>query len=192
MQHTSALIIAALAAVAQAIRFDFPGNGFTPVTGEPITLNFSEGVPGDTATITLKNGPSSNLQEVEVIGTVEIGEDGTGSFTWTPSDVVSGTYALEISDSEDENWSPQFTLVGDTTTTIETSTTTATSTSTTETSATTTDESSTITTTTMGNSTTLSTSMSSTSTGKLETSGVALLRKISLTRAILFYSYYYL
>ncbi|KAI1773985.1 Ser-Thr-rich glycosyl-phosphatidyl-inositol-anchored membrane family-domain-containing protein [Hypoxylon cercidicola] len=60
-------------------------------------------------TLTLKDGPSENL---ETVGELTSGETGE-SYTWVPSSSLpSGTYALEISDGTDVNYSKQFEVTG--------------------------------------------------------------------------------
>ncbi|KAI8965280.1 Ser-Thr-rich glycosyl-phosphatidyl-inositol-anchored membrane family-domain-containing protein [Daldinia sp. FL1419] len=59
--------------------------------------------------LTLKDGPSDNLKTVSDLTS---GETGT-SYTWIPSSsLTSGTYALEISDGTDVNYSQQFEISG--------------------------------------------------------------------------------
>ncbi|KAJ2892714.1 hypothetical protein MKZ38_009437 [Zalerion maritima] len=107
MQFSSGIVLAALAAIANAIQFDFDGS-FAPEAGVPITLNWS-GAEGP-VTITLKNGASGDLKTVEVITSGQT----SGSFTWTPDeDLPTDTYALEITDGTDTNYTPQFELEGD-------------------------------------------------------------------------------
>lgn len=100
-------VLAALAAIAQAIQFDFDAAGFAPVAGVPITLKWSDAA--GPVTITLMNGPIGNLKDVQ---TITSGQS-SGSFTWTPpKDIPTDVYALKITDGASTNYSPQFNYVG--------------------------------------------------------------------------------
>lgn len=101
------LVAAALAVVAGAVRIDIPASGLAPIEGQPIEIFYSEATAP--VTITLKNGPSDDLQDVQVIGD---GPAGAGSITWTPDGLPSGMYALEITDGTGVNYSPQFSYQG--------------------------------------------------------------------------------
>ncbi|KAI3334757.1 Ser-Thr-rich glycosyl-phosphatidyl-inositol-anchored membrane family-domain-containing protein [Ustulina deusta] len=62
-------------------------------------------------TLTLKNGPENNLNDVETITTGATGD----SFLWpVDSDLPSGDYAIEISDGTDINYSQMFPVAGTT------------------------------------------------------------------------------
>ncbi|KAI1817725.1 hypothetical protein GGS20DRAFT_531508 [Poronia punctata] len=92
-------------------------------------------------TLTLKDGPKGNLQDVQVLTTGGSG----GSFVWAVDTALpNGDYAIEIKDGDDVNYSPQFPVTGGVDATTSTSATVSTVTSTvTSASETTTSESST-------------------------------------------------
>jgi len=109
-------------------------------------------------TITLKNGPATDLKDVNVITG---GVDGTAEkYTWSvPADLPADTYALEIDDlSGVPNYSIQFQLIGGVTTTSSSASSTSSSASSTSTD-------STVTLTSSGTSTSTTTSGTSSSTG---------------------------
>lgn len=116
MLFSAGVIVAAIVAAVQAVRFDFPAGGFTPQMGVPITLSWSEA--NGPVTITLKNGASQDLQDVRVI----VSSSTASSFVWTPQNLPADSYALEITDGQDTNFSPTFSLAGDTTATTDTAT----------------------------------------------------------------------
>jgi len=103
----SAILVAALAAVAQA-GVAFLNSEYVVEAGKPFELKWG----GNTGpvTITLKDGPVKALVDVMVI---DSNDSGT-SFTWTPpATLPSGLYAFEIKDSTGvPNYSPQFTFQG--------------------------------------------------------------------------------
>ncbi|KAK4145437.1 Ser-Thr-rich glycosyl-phosphatidyl-inositol-anchored membrane family-domain-containing protein [Dichotomopilus funicola] len=75
--------------------------------GQPFTFKW-DNAQGP-VTITLVTGQSKDLKPVTTITT---GETGT-SYTWTPSDLPSGTYAIQIDDASGEpNYSVPFTYQG--------------------------------------------------------------------------------
>jgi len=137
----TALSMAALAVAKPA----FLNTGFDFKEGEPFTLEFS-GCEGG-CTISLQHGPEDNLLDFEALTTDATG----GSFTFTPENIPSDTYAFKIveNDSGEDNWSKQFEYEGEgdpiptvtvTMTAEPTSTTTSTTTSAPETTETTTTE----------------------------------------------------
>lgn len=107
MYYYSGLLVAILAAVASAVQFDLPLGGLSPIEGQPIEISYSQA--DGPVTITLKNGPSDNLQTVVVIGR---GPAGRGSITWTPENLATDTYALEIVDGRGINYSNPFAYQG--------------------------------------------------------------------------------
>ncbi|KAI1468637.1 Ser-Thr-rich glycosyl-phosphatidyl-inositol-anchored membrane family-domain-containing protein [Daldinia caldariorum] len=75
--------------------------------GKPFEVTWSDAA--GPVSLTLKDGPSDNLKTVSELTS---GETGT-SYTWVPSsDLSSGTYALEINDGSDVNYSQQFEISG--------------------------------------------------------------------------------
>lgn len=169
--------LAVVAAAAPALAIELTNTAYAVEAGKPFTLTWadSEGP----VTVTLKNGASTDLKDVEVIASGVT----TSSFTWTPpSSLPSDTYAFEVSDSSSKspNYSPQFTFAGSAASasvssgSSSTASTTSASVSTTLSSLTITsssasatasaNSSSTITSTSSGNSTTTSSSSSSTRT----------------------------
>ncbi|KAI0842843.1 Ser-Thr-rich glycosyl-phosphatidyl-inositol-anchored membrane family-domain-containing protein [Hypoxylon sp. FL0890] len=75
--------------------------------GKPFEITWS-GATGP-VTLTLKDGSSDNLQTVGEITSGQTGE----SYTWVPdSSLSTGTYALEINDGTDVNYSKQFDVEG--------------------------------------------------------------------------------
>jgi hypothetical protein len=163
------LVAFAAAALAKPI---LTNSNYDIVEDEAFTIKWSNAQ--GPVTITLKTGPSTALKTVTTI----VADESSTSFTWTPTDLPSGTYALEITDSSGEpNYSPQFQYVG--TGTLPTSsessasstvarTSSSAAASTTESSSSNTEESSTSTEsssiTSASNSTTISTTPTSTST----------------------------
>lgn len=129
---------AVLAFAASALAVKFTNSNFDVEEGEPFTITWQDAE--GPVTITLVEGPEKNLKPVTVITTS--GSD--GSFTWTPEDLPSGTYAFEIIDDTNvKNWSLRFQYTGTgTVTTTETPTSTAESSTSTEASTTTTSSSS--------------------------------------------------
>lgn len=106
MKFFSVLLVALMAVLAEA-KVAFTNSVYDVQLGKPFTLLWA----GNTGpvNITLKNGPKDNLKTVLVIDT----NDSGSSFTWTPPTTLpSDTYAFEIKDSVDTNWSPQFTFQG--------------------------------------------------------------------------------
>ncbi|KAK6948459.1 hypothetical protein Daesc_010225 [Daldinia eschscholtzii] len=76
-------------------------------TGKAFEITWSDAV--GPVSLTLKDGPSDNLKTVSELTS---GETGT-SYTWVPSSsLTSGTYALEINDGTDVNYSEQFQISG--------------------------------------------------------------------------------
>ncbi|KAJ4394219.1 hypothetical protein N0V93_003436 [Gnomoniopsis smithogilvyi] len=159
----AARLLAFSAAISQALALVALTNTNWAVTEDtPFEITWTDA--NGPVTLLLKDGPSSNLATV---ATIASGLTGT-SFSWTPTGIPSGTYAVEITDSEDTNYGSQFTYAGTgsaTTTSAATSATTASSTATDSTS--TTDSSSTTdsTSTTSSASTLTTSTVASTSNG---------------------------
>ncbi|KZL70179.1 extracellular matrix protein [Colletotrichum tofieldiae] len=109
MKSFTSVLVAGFAALAQAVQLT--NSNFDVQAGEPFTITWSDAQ--GPVTLTLKNGPSTNLATVQ---TITSGQTGT-SFTWTPSSTLpSDQYAIEISDgSGTPNYSGQFTLTTDVT-----------------------------------------------------------------------------
>ncbi|CAK7223472.1 hypothetical protein SCUCBS95973_005191 [Sporothrix curviconia] len=106
MKFAVASVFAALAATATAIPA-FTNSAFDLVPGSTFTLTWGNAT--GPVTIYLATGESSDLTKVQTIDS----DDESGSFTWTvPTDLVTGTYAFEITDSTGTNYSKQFTLTG--------------------------------------------------------------------------------
>ncbi|KAL2161430.1 hypothetical protein VTH06DRAFT_7991 [Thermothelomyces fergusii] len=100
----SAILAFAAAALA---RPRFTNSNFFIEEGQPFTLTW-EGAAG-TVDIKLKTGDPENLETVAVLA----GEITGNSFTWTPTDLPSGTYAFEITDETGEsNYSKQWVYEG--------------------------------------------------------------------------------
>ncbi|KAI0385790.1 Ser-Thr-rich glycosyl-phosphatidyl-inositol-anchored membrane family-domain-containing protein [Hypomontagnella monticulosa] len=128
--------------------------------GKPFEITWSEAT--GPVTLTLKDGPSDNLVTVSQITSGATGE----SFTWTPStSLPSGTYAIEINDGTDVNYSKQFEVTGGSASSSTSASSTASRTSSTVTSTTTSSE-----TTSSASSTTSSTSESTSTSGTTSTS----------------------
>lgn len=101
----SSLIFAGLAYAQVA----FTNSDFSEIeAGTPFEITWAEAT--GPVTITLKTGPSDNLETVTTIASNQSGE----SFSWTPSATLSPgeQYALEITDGTDVNYSVQFTVGG--------------------------------------------------------------------------------
>ncbi|MCJ1419785.1 hypothetical protein MMC32_006141 [Xylographa parallela] len=90
--------------------------GATVQAGVPVQLAWSGGDGVSAVTITLKQGPQTDLTTVAIIT-----GDATGnSYTWTPSSSLPNAddYALQISQGiDDSNYSGTFSLTGGSTTT---------------------------------------------------------------------------
>ncbi|KAJ6103409.1 hypothetical protein N7486_005836 [Penicillium sp. IBT 16267x] len=71
--------------------------------GKPVTLTWTGGNTNGPVTLTLRKGPSGNLQDVEII--TDQAKDGT--FTWTPgSNIKEGeTYAFQVTQDGERNYS---------------------------------------------------------------------------------------
>ncbi|WQF77809.1 hypothetical protein CDEST_02823 [Colletotrichum destructivum] len=109
MKSFTSVLVAGFAALAQAVQLT--NSNYDVQAGEPFTFTWSDAQ--GPVTLTLKNGPSNNLNTVQVITS---GQSGT-SFTWTPpSTLASDQYAIEITDGTGTpNYSEQFTLTTDVT-----------------------------------------------------------------------------
>lgn len=119
--------VAALTVLATAVmaKPTLLNSAFDVEEGKPFTIKFS-GCEGG-CTITLQNGESTNLKDVEVLTSSAEGSE----FTFTPSNLPSDTYNFKIvnNDSGEENYSAQFEYTG--TGTLPTNTVTGTVTNTT-------------------------------------------------------------
>ncbi|RYP24810.1 hypothetical protein DL765_000356 [Monosporascus sp. GIB2] len=105
MKFTVSSIILAGLAAAKVILTNDDFSGIE--AGEPFTITWAEAT--GPVTITLKDGPADALTTVSTITSGQTGD----SFTWTPSESLpSGTYAFEISDGSDVNYSEQFQVSG--------------------------------------------------------------------------------
>lgn len=109
MKFTLSACVAVLAAIAEA-RVQFTNSNFVVEAGKPFELTWS-GATGP-VTISLKDGPSTNLRTVETL--VSNASGGKATVTLDASQLKSGTYAFGIKDTsgEPENYSQQFNIVG--------------------------------------------------------------------------------
>ncbi|KAG8164835.1 hypothetical protein KVR01_005110 [Diaporthe batatas] len=101
--------IAVVTAAAPALAIQLTNTAYAVEAGQPFTLTWSDSE--GPVTITLKNGASSDLKDVQVIASGIT----TDSFTWTPpSSLPSDLYAFEVTDSsaQSPNYSPQFPFQG--------------------------------------------------------------------------------
>ncbi|KAI0512471.1 Ser-Thr-rich glycosyl-phosphatidyl-inositol-anchored membrane family-domain-containing protein [Xylaria bambusicola] len=140
----SSVVLAALLGFANA-KVELTNSNFDDIEAGStfeITWDDAEGP----VTLTLKNGSEDNLQTVE---TITSGASGS-SYVWSvDSDLVSGDYAIEITDGVDVNYSQMFPVAGtdapsstaSSTVTITRTSTTASSTSSSESTTTTSEES---------------------------------------------------
>ncbi|KAI2464076.1 Ser-Thr-rich glycosyl-phosphatidyl-inositol-anchored membrane family-domain-containing protein [Annulohypoxylon bovei var. microspora] len=151
----ASILLAALPAWA----VQFTNTNFDVTVGEPFAITWSDA--SGPVTLTLKNGPSDNLQTVGEITSGQTGE----SYTWTPSTTLtSGEYALEINDGTEVNYSKQFDITGGTASSSSSSSSVSSTTSSTSSTVSSTTVSST-TTTSSASSTTSSSASSSTTSG---------------------------
>ncbi|KAI1802244.1 hypothetical protein F4811DRAFT_530629 [Daldinia bambusicola] len=96
-------VLAALPAWVNAVAIT--NSNFNGIeVGKSFEITWSDAV--GPVSLTLKDGPSDNLKTVSELTS---GETGT-SYTWVPS--ASGTFALEINDGTDVNYSQQFEVSG--------------------------------------------------------------------------------
>jgi len=107
MKTFASVLVASFAALAQAVKLT--NSNYDVAAGQPFTITWSDAQ--GPVTLTLKNGPSTNLVTVQSIAT---GQSGT-SFVWTPPTTLpSDQYAIEISDGTGApNYSEQFSLATD-------------------------------------------------------------------------------
>ncbi|KAK1600465.1 Ser-Thr-rich glycosyl-phosphatidyl-inositol-anchored membrane family-domain-containing protein [Colletotrichum navitas] len=107
MKTFASVLVASFAALAQAVKLT--NSNYDVAAGQPFTITWSDAQ--GPVTLTLKNGPSTNLATVQSIAT---GQSGT-SFVWTPPTTLpSDQYAIEISDGTGTpNYSEQFSLATD-------------------------------------------------------------------------------
>ncbi|KAI9052734.1 hypothetical protein LZ554_003008 [Drepanopeziza brunnea f. sp. 'monogermtubi'] len=113
MQYSSTVVAAAtLFSMVQAVIITNTPQSFVGVTvGQPLEITWSDA--NGPVTLKLKNGPSTNLNDVLEIAS---GQTGT-SYTWTPASTLpeDTTYAIEIEDSTDTpNYTVQFPITGGT------------------------------------------------------------------------------
>ncbi|KAI2619357.1 Ser-Thr-rich glycosyl-phosphatidyl-inositol-anchored membrane family-domain-containing protein [Hypomontagnella submonticulosa] len=131
--------------------------------GKPFEITWSEAT--GPVTLTLKDGPKDNLETVSQLISGATGE----SYSWTPaSSLPSGTYAIEINDGTDVNYSQQFEVTGGSSSSTSASSTGSRTSSTTITSTTSSETTSSTSSTT--SSTSQSTSTSGTTSGTTSTS----------------------
>ncbi|OLN88796.1 hypothetical protein CCHL11_01990 [Colletotrichum chlorophyti] len=104
MKSFTSILVAGLAAIAQAV--ELTNSNYDIQAGQPFEITWTNAQ--GPVTLTLKNGPETNLQDVSVITSGASGN----SFTWTPSaSLPTDQYAIQITDgSGTPNYSPQFTL----------------------------------------------------------------------------------
>lgn len=124
-----ALTISALAALAVAAdKPKFLNSNFQITEGQSFDLKF-DGCEGG-CTITLQDGPNSNLKDYKVISSkfasmpeqmclnlyanILVASATGGSLAWVPEGVVSGTYAFKITNNANKeyNYSQQFSYLG--------------------------------------------------------------------------------
>ncbi|OAA32990.1 extracellular matrix protein precursor [Moelleriella libera RCEF 2490] len=104
-----AAVVSTLAAVGMAAQPHFLNTDFQVSEGKAFTLKFDNCQGG--CTITLQNGPSTNTKNVKTLTSSATG----GSFTFTPSDLPSGSYNFKITDNgnpSENNFSVPFTYQG--------------------------------------------------------------------------------
>ncbi|KAH6998046.1 hypothetical protein BKA56DRAFT_664674 [Ilyonectria sp. MPI-CAGE-AT-0026] len=103
--------VATIAALATAVTATphLLNTDYTVVIGTPFTIEFDGCAKG--CTILLQNGSSKDLKTVETLTATATG----GSFTWTPKDLPTDTYAYKITENDtgDFNYSGQFEIKGD-------------------------------------------------------------------------------
>ncbi|RDL38568.1 uncharacterized protein BP5553_02908 [Venustampulla echinocandica] len=106
MQFSSLfLAAAALAAVNAAV--ELTNSAYNITAGSTFTITWS--ASAGPVTLTLKNGPSTDLKTVSTIAS-GLGSD---SFTWSvPTSIPADTYAIVIDDGLTSNFSPQFKIAG--------------------------------------------------------------------------------
>ncbi|KAL7628593.1 hypothetical protein AAE478_000108 [Parahypoxylon ruwenzoriense] len=115
-------ILAALPALVNAVVIT--NSNFEGIeVGKPFEITWAEAQ--GPVSLTLKNGESTDLKTV---GEITSGQSGD-SYTWTPStSLPTDTYALEINDGTDVNYSEQFQIQGNAASSSTATTTTATTT----------------------------------------------------------------
>ncbi|MCJ1271691.1 hypothetical protein MMC22_011596 [Lobaria immixta] len=111
MLFAKALVVGAsfvVAALAQS-KIQFTSQPSNVKVGVPVEVTWING-DNTPVTITLREGKSTDLQDVEVLTTTGKG----GSFTWTPSKSLAdgSDYALQISQSGVINFTGQFSISG--------------------------------------------------------------------------------
>jgi len=110
MLFSRSIVAGLLLAATEAVQLTNKAQDYTGVTaGKPLAITWAQAT--GPVTILLKTGPSTNLRTVSTIAS---GQTGT-SYVWTPDTTTpSGTYALEIQDSNGPNYSMQFPISGTT------------------------------------------------------------------------------
>ncbi|KAI9782117.1 MAG: hypothetical protein M1839_005464 [Geoglossum umbratile] len=90
--------------------------------GDSVKITWTGGDPSAPVDLVLRSGDSNNLNVVGAIGS-----GSGGSFTWVvPSNIQSlGTYAIEIKQGGQSNYSPQFAIMGGSATATPTGSTTS-------------------------------------------------------------------
>lgn len=106
MKSYSALVAVAFAAAANAAKFTNPS--INPQPDKPFELTWADAE--GPVTINLKGGPSGNLVTIDTLATGVTGDSTT--ITLKASDLPSDTYAFEIVDGSDVNYSVQFAFAG--------------------------------------------------------------------------------
>ncbi|KAI0396643.1 hypothetical protein F5Y17DRAFT_418174 [Xylariaceae sp. FL0594] len=159
MKAVFSAVILAAAGVANAL-VKLTNSDYSGIeAGKTFKITWSDAA--GPVTLTLKNGPTTDLKDVE---TITSGATGS-SFSWTVDPTLpDGEYAIEIDDGEEPNYSPQFEISGGVSATTSSSTTTVSITSSTTLSSTSTTTESTITSTTSTESSTTSSAESTTTT----------------------------
>ncbi|THY34403.1 hypothetical protein D6D01_01949 [Aureobasidium pullulans] len=96
--------------VAQAPRLSFTSVPTEVTAGQPVTIQYTSQILTAPATIVLRKGDPSDLQDVTTLTNNAI----NGSYTWIPSKSLANAsdYALQIAQGYQVNYSGQITLTG--------------------------------------------------------------------------------